>query len=383
MTRVPVQPELLRWACERAGYDVHALAPRFPQLPAWERGEAQPTFKQLEAFARATHTPFGFLFLREPPEESLPIPDFRTLKRRPTRPSPELLDTLYAMQRRQDWLREELVESEADPLEFVGSARVSDDPGAVGQEMRRAVGLDDGWAGAVATWQEAVNELRRRIESLGVMAVINGVVGNNTHRKLDVQEFRGFALTDRHAALVFVNGADAKSAQMFTLAHELAHVWLGSDGEGLSGFDGVFPDDHRVERFCDQAAAEFLVPARELKDHWQAVKSTPDAFERVARHFKVSPIVAGRRAMDLRLVNRNTFFDFYDAYTKLERQQARATAGGDFYNNQNTRVGVAFATSVMRAALAGRLTFKDAYDLTGLRGGAFQQYARRLGMALP
>lgn len=274
-----------------------------PYLPAG--GKKTPTLKQLEAFARATHTPFGFLFLPEPPEEPLPIPDFRTVKHRPARPSPDLLDTIYAMQRRQDWLREERIEGEADPLEFVGNARVNDEPTAVGQEMRRIVGLDDGWAGEVPSWQEAVSELRRRIEGLGVMAVINGIVGNNTHRKLDVDEFRGFALTDRYAPLIFVNGADAKSAQMFTLAHELAHVWLGPEGEGISGFEGLFPGDSRIEKFCDQAAAEFLVPARELRELWRDVRDARDSFERVARHFKVRPIVAGRRAMAVRQYGRD------------------------------------------------------------------------------
>jgi len=383
MNRVTIRPELLRWARERAGFGIGELTHRIPQLPAWERGEKQPTLKQLEGFAKATHTPIGFLFLPEPPEERLPIPDLRTLKQGPLRPGPDLLDTIYAMQRRQDWVREERIECEAEPLEFVGSARLGDEPAAVGQEMRRVVGVGDGWGAEVATWQEAVSELRRRIEQLGVMAVINGIVGNNTHRKLDVDEFRGFAMTDSYAPLIFVNGADAKSAQMFTVAHELAHVWLGSEGEGVSGFDGIFPGDARVEKFCDQAAAEFLVPARELKEFWRGVKGESEPFEQLARRFKVSPIVIGRRAMDLRLVSRETFFDFYNAYTKRERQRVKPAGGGDFYNNQNTRVGAKFATSVVRAALEGRLSFKAAYDLTGLRGGAFQEYARRLGMDLP
>lgn len=383
MTRVAVRPTMLRWACERAGFDIGALTYRIPQLPAWDRGEKQPTLKQLEDFARVTHTPIGFMFLPEPPEERLPIRDLRTVVHGPARPSPDLLDTIYAMQRRQDWLREERLECEAGPLEFVGSARLGDDPSAVGQEMRRITGLGEGWAAAVPTWVEAVGELRRRIEQLGVMAVVNGVVGNNTHRKLNVEEFRGFALTDPYAPLIFVNGADAKSAQMFTEAHELAHIWLGSEGEGVSGFDGIFPGDARVEKFCDQAAAEFLVPARELKERWRGVQGASDPFDQIARHFKVSPIVAGRRAMDLRLVNRETFFDFYNAYTQRERQRVKPAGGGDFYNNQNTRVGATFASSVIRAALEGRLSFKDAYDLTGLRGGAFQAYARKLGMELP
>lgn len=383
MTRVSVQPDVLRWACERAGHDVRELGHRIPHLPAWERGERQPTLKQLEAFARATRTPFGFLFLPEPPEERLPIPDFRTVSHGPARPSPDLLDTIYSMQRRQDWLREERLEGEAEPLDFVGSARLGDEAVAVGQEMRRVVGVGDGWAAEVATWEEAVGELRRRIELLDVMAVINGVVGNNTHRKLDVEEFRGFALTDPYAPVIFVNGADAKSAQMFTLAHELAHVWLGPEGEGVSGFEGLFPGDARVERFCDQAAAEFLVPARELRERWRSLKGAAGPFEQTARYFKVSPIVVGRRALDLRLVDRRTFFEFYESYTKQEWRRTRRAGGGDFYNNQNTRVGERFAIYVMRAAMEGRLSFKEAYDLTGLRGGAFQEYARRLGMDLP
>jgi Zn-dependent peptidase ImmA (M78 family)/transcriptional regulator with XRE-family HTH domain len=379
MPRVGTKPELVRWARERAGLTVADLATRFPKLEAWERGEARPTLKQLERFAGTTHVPFGYLFLPEPPEERLPIPDFRTVSRGalPERPSPDLLDTIYAMQQRQAWLRETLVEGEAEPIAFVGSVRLSDDPEAVGREMRRIIGFDNDRVAEMRTRQEAVSGLRRAIEELGVMAVINGVVGNNPHRKLDVQEFRGFALCDIHAPLIFVNGADAKSAQMFTLAHELAHLWVGA--EGLSGFEALFPGGSQIEDFCDKAAAEFLVPERGLRACWNDIKREERRFEILARRFKVSPIVAGRRAMDLRFVGRDEFFDFYRAYTAEERRRSKGAGRGGFYNNQNTRVGALFARHVIRAALEGRVGFKEAYDLTGLRGGAFQKYAQRLG----
>jgi len=205
MIRVTVKPELLQWARERAGGTLQSLSKRFPRLQLWERGEAKPTLKQLEAFAKVTYVPFGYFFLPEPPEESLPIPDLRTIcSQEIRRSSPDLLDTIYSMQRRQAWLREELVECEAEALEFVGSARLADEPQGVGREMRRMVGLDDSWASTVRTWKDAVAELRRAVEKLGVMAIINGVVGNNTHRKLDIGEFRGFALSDEYAPLVFV-----------------------------------------------------------------------------------------------------------------------------------------------------------------------------------
>ena len=382
MTRVPVPPEMLRWACERAGYDVDHLAERMPQLPAWIRRERQPTMKQLEKLAKVTHTPLGYLFLPEPPDEPLPVPDYRTVAGAARgRQSPNLLDTLYTMQRRQEWLRESLVENDVGQLPFVASVRLADDPAAVGREMRRTLGLDGGWAAGVRTWQDAVSELRRIIEQLGVMAVINGVVGNNTHRRLSVEEFRGFALTDPYAPLIFVNGADAKSAQMFTLAHELAHIWLGT--EGISGFEVLFPGGSDVEEWCNRAAAELLAPARELRARWREVRREVSAFEELARTFKVSPVVAARRALDLNLVDRSIFFDFYKRYVDREHKGGMKSSGGDFYNNQNTRVGELFGIQVLRAAMEGRIGFKQAYDLTGLRGGTFQKYAKRLGVDLP
>ena len=381
MSRVPVNPELLRWARRRAGLSQEELVSRFKKLPEWESEGIQPTWKQLEAFARAVQVPFGYLFLPEPPEERLPITDFRTVDDTTRKnASPDLLDTLYAMRRRQAWMREHLVENDAEPLAFSGSARLVDDPGAVGLEMRRTIGLDEDWAEGVSSWKDAVNELRRMIELLGVMAIVNGVVGNNTHRRLRVSEFRGFALTDRYAPLIFVNGADAKSAQMFTLAHELAHIWLGE--EGLSGFKSLLPAGTEVEDWCNRAAAEFLVPSRELHSHWVQVKRDRNPFEVLSRSFKVSPVVVARRAMDLKLVERRVFFEFYKRYIEREQAGGITSSGGDFYNNQNARVGKLFATHVIRAALAGEIGFKEAYDLTDLRGGSFQDYASRLGIPL-
>ena len=387
MHRIAASPEVLRWARERAGLKLADLQGRFlklEELEKWEAGTSQPTMSQLEKFAKATRVPFGFLFLPEPPEMPLPFADFRRVEnRRRQGVSPELMDTIHLMRRRQAWLREEQIEADVAPLECVGSARLADDPAATGRDMRRVLGLEDGWTSLASTWTAAVGTLRSTIEELGIMAVINGVVGNNTRRKLDVGEFRGFALSDPYAPLIFVNGADAKSAQMFTLAHELAHLWLGDMGEGLSGFQGLQPDGGDVERFCDQAAAEFLVPAMELRDAWQGIAATGTAFEKLARRFKVSPVVIGRRAMDLDLVEPEKFFSFYRNYMKRERQEQQPGIGGDFYNNQNTRVGRLFASHVTRAAQEGRIGFKEAYDLTGLNGGAFQTYALTLGFNLP
>ncbi len=385
MTRVAVSPDVLRWARERAGLGLADLQGKFPRLADWESASSRPTMRQLQAFAKATRVPYGFLFLPEPPAMGLPFADFRAVEsRRPQGISPELMDTVHLMRRRQAWLREERMEAEAAPVDFVGAASLSDDPAAVGRHMRQVLGLVDGWAGRVPNWTAAVGELRKAIEALGVMAVINGVAGNNNHRGLDVNEFRGFALSDPHAPLIFINGADAKSAQMFTLAHELAHLWLGDAGEGLSGFEGLQPGGGKVERFCDRAAAEFLVPAAEIRAAWHRVADGRAPLEKLAGRFKVSPVVMGRRAMDLGLMERDEFFLFYRDYTRREHQERQAgPGGGDFYNNQHNRVGRLFASHLIRAAKEGRIGFKEDYDLTGLNGGAFQRYVRKLEITLP
>ncbi len=131
------------------------------------------------------------------------------------------------MQRRQAWMREYLLEEGHEALSFVGSATRRQQTGKIAELMRTALGIDTGWAARYGTWTDALRGLQKRMESIGILVVVNGVVGNNTHRKLDPGEFRGFVLVDNYAPLVFVNGADSKAAQMFTLGHELAHIFFG------------------------------------------------------------------------------------------------------------------------------------------------------------
>ena len=372
--RVEIKPALLRWARERARLPVEKLVQRFPKLPEWEAGEAKPTLRQLEAFANATSAPFGYLFLSEPPEETLPVPDFRTLGDKPVRrPSPNLLDTIFDLERRQAWLREERIDEGQSPLPFIGSATPDAAPTRVAAAMRETLGANAGWADRHGTWSDALRALRDGAERAGIVVVINGVVGNNTHRSLDPEEFRGFVLPDGYAPFVFVNGADGKAAQMFTLAHELAHLWI--DLAGVFDLRDMQPASDPRERFCNAVAAEFLVPEEELRGAWSDIATDPRPYSALARRFKVSELVAARRALDLTLIDRAAFFRFYQDYLDDERRRAaRRPSGGDFYATQNSRIGRGFAAAVGRAVKAGRLLYRDAFELTGLRGATFDRY---------
>ncbi len=379
MQTLNVNHELIRWALDRSGRSVEGLARRFPKLAQWETGEAQPTLKQLEALAKKTWTPLGYFFLPSPPQEKLPIPDFRTVSDRPMgSASPNLIDTLHTMQRRQAWMRDYLVDRGVETLSFIASANLRESPAAVAQQIRRVIGTDDGWASRHGTWSDALRHLREAIEEAGILVAINGVVGNDTHRKLDTEEFRGFVLMDKYAPLIFVNGSDVKSAQMFTLAHELAHLWVGESA--LFNLKNMAPSESAVEQFCNKVAAEFLVPEAEFESYWPQALQDAEPFQAIARHFKVSPIVASRRAQDLGLIQQAEFLSFYRAYQEDERRKAaRAAGGGDFYLTQNVRLGKRFARAVALAAKEGRLLYRDAYRLTDLHGATFDKYAKALG----
>ena len=382
--QITLQPEVLLWARERAGLSPEQLAKKMKVKPErvseWEI-TGKISIAQADRLAERTYTPLGYLYLSKPPEEPLPIRDFRTPGDVPLRrPSPNLLDTIYQMQRRQDWMRDDLIESGADPLPFVGTYSLVDGYMEVAAAMRAALGLADGWAEERSSWSDALRFLRNKLDENGVLVVFNGVVGNSTRRKLDRTEFQGFALVDEYAPLVFVNSADYIAAQMFTLAHEVAHLFAGATG--LTLFDRLLPADHETERFCNQVAAEFLVPQEELEGSWPAVQGLDNPYQAIARKFKVSAIVAARRALDLDLIDRDSFFAFY----RDNRQQGeggRFTGeGGNFWNIQRWRIGPRFAGAVARAAGEGRLLYREAYSLTGLKGDTFDQIPEKLGVIL-
>ena len=373
-----MNPDRLRWALERSGRPPEDLYAKFPRLADWEAERSQPTLRQLQDFAKATYAPFGYLFADTLPDENLPIPHFRTVAPvGPTRPSPNLIETIQAMQRRQDWLRELLVEDGEPRVQFVGSATIDRPIDQLAIEIRDTLKLAEGWARTLSTWTAALTTLRDAIEEVGVMVVTNGVVGNNPHRKLDVSEFRGFVLVDAYAPLVFINGADAKAAQLFTLAHELAHLWFGQSA--VFDLKGLEPAGDEIERKCNAVAAEFLVPRTELEQQWVTVAGLANPFDRLARHFKVSAIVVARRALDLSLIARQAFFEFYRQH--LEEVQRRADAsddGGDFYRTQNVRLGKRFGSAVVHAVESGRITYRAAYALTGMWGSTFDNYVAEL-----
>jgi Zn-dependent peptidase ImmA (M78 family)/transcriptional regulator with XRE-family HTH domain len=377
--RVEVRPELLRWAITRSGKTPDDYAARFPHLGAWMRGESAPTLKQLEAFASATYAPIGFLLLRAPPKESVPIPDFRTIAHRQAKqPSPNLLDTIYICQQRQEWYRDIARIHGSKRLPFVGSVKVGDDVVATARAIRKALGFGLDAQRKAPTWTDALRAFIERADDTGIMVMTNGVFLNNNNRTLDPDEFRGFALVDELAPVIFINGADTKSAQMFTLAHELAHVWIGATA--VSNVEADRTPNNDIEKWCNRVAAELLVPMAELDEEYD--RDAPQAKEaaRLARIYKVSTLVILRRMRDAGGLTREELRRAYEAEVKRLRALEKGS-GGNFYATQAARVSKRFARALVLSTLEGQTLYRDAFRLLGFaKVDTFHKLATSLGV---
>lgn len=382
MDNVAASVPVLRWAAARARLSDEKLSQKFVKWTAWLTGEAQPSLRQLEDFARLTHTAIGYFFLPEPPALDLPVPDFRTVRDEAlAEPSTELLDVLYLCQQRQDWYREYARLHGLPAIAFVGSARVDEAPVQVAARMRETLALFAEERRALATWGDALRQLIARAEEAGALVMASSIVGGNSHRKLDVGEFRGFALADSFAPVVFLNGADSKAAQMFTLAHELAHLWLGASG--VSDVQAGQIPEQGTERWCNQVVAELLVPMDAFRARYRAGEPVPEASRRLAREFKVSTLVALRRLFDAGYIDRNALWRYYhDEQRRLRELKRREAGGGDFYRTLGARTSKRFARAIVSSALEGQASFTEAFRMLGIRKTAtFHEAARELGIA--
>lgn len=380
MIRVDIKPELLHWACRRAGIAPDAIIHRFPQFGAWVSKEVQPTLKQVEQFAKATYTPVGYFFLTEPPVERVPIPDFRTLAdKKVQQPGPDLLDTIYLCQQRQEWFRD-YARSLGEPSQsFVGSARASDDIVKTAKDIRQKLGLDIRERKQIHTFVDALRLFIAQADAMGIMVMCSGVVSSNNRRRLNPEEFRGFAMSDPLAPLIFINGADTKSAQMFTLAHELAHIWLGDSGVDDAQASTISGSE--VEKWCNQVAAELLVPLSEFREEYQKVADLGPEMNRLSRRFKVSTLVILRRIRDAGGLTNDEFWKAYHVELKRLSALPKPKDGGDFYLTTAARVSKRFARAIIGNTLEGQTLHRDAFRLLGFsKLETFRELGRGLGV---
>lgn len=355
-------------------------------LMQWHNKEKTPTFNQVEAASKATGIPLGYFFLQTPPQENLSLVDYRTVDSAElTNPSRELLDTIHDMELVQDWMHNELIANGFPELAFVGTLKNERDPIIFAAEIRKILNIADDWFRASKSAEDSFKILRNAMSAAGMIVMTSGIIGNNTHRTLNINEFRGFALMDAFAPLIFINANDSDNGRLFSLLHEFAHICLGENslfndrytsGKGAKG----------KEALCNAAAAEILIPQAVFVESWHVAIKEADMEEvigQLAKDFKCGRTVIARRALD------NGFIDYplyekiarlaIEIYNKWRRSQKEKGGGGQFYSTLRTRIDPRFLKMLTSSVATGRTLYTDAYRLTNTNRFTFEKLTNPSG----
>ena len=366
-----ITKEMLTWARERTfgGLDEAAKGLRVgkDRLEKWEKGESYPTFNQALDLAKRLKIPFGYLYLSSPPDESLPLPDLRVKPGTPPRkPSPDFLEVLYDAMRKQEWYREYLLNEGSDPVPFVGRYDLSAHVEDVAEDIRKTLGLTNKFRDQTRNNDEFFTKLVGKTERAGVLVIRSSIVGNNTRRSLDPDEFQGFAMSDNLTPLIFINQNDYMSAKIFTLMHELAHIWMGISGVSVEDYlKRSINNNELIQRRANEIAAETLVPKKDFLSRWFTYDDIDIGVNELQRYYRVSAFVILRRAFE---VCDMPYEVYHSKYEELRSEiKPRQKGGGGGYQTLFSRNSNTITTSVINSVSEGKTLPTQASTLLNVR----------------
>lgn len=382
-----INPEIITWARERAGLTIDELAQKVFNKPNgyrildWENGKNYPTFNQAHKIASSTYIPFGFLYLPSPPEEDIPIPDFRKkAESKSYKMSINMRDAIEEVLDRQDWYRDYVIDEVLDePLSFVGQFNLDSSIDSVCNDMRDVLGIPSDFYREFDDAGTYLSSLIRKAELAGVTVFKSGYVGTNTRRPLNPDEFRGFALSDNYAPVIFINTKDFEGAKLFTFYHELAHIWINESG--ISDFESSWSGHKDVERFCNEVAAEMLVPKNDFHKEWSIHENHIQQVKRLAyKPFKVSILAIARRAFELRYISPKEHDEIYAMQRKNYKKspKQKKSTGGSYYSNMQSKNGLLFSHAVITELRDGNLTYKDASRILSIGIHSIDKYEEHI-----
>lgn len=381
---VTVSKDILDWVMSRIRMEEISTAVA-QRLLQWYNGEKTPTFNQVEEASRATGIPLGYFFLTTPPKEVLPLLDYRTVDSLELqKPSRNLIDTIHNMEQIQEWAKEELVRSGASALPFVGSLKNNSQYSMFVSKVREILDLPIDWFSLSKTPDDSFRYIRSKISDAGVIVMMNGIVGNNTHRPLAIDEFRAFALVDNYAPLVFINSNDSTSGRLFSLLHELVHILMGKNNfynDRYSAHGQINP----AETICNAVAAEILVPDVLFVSKWNETIAQSDdeaTIASLARFFKCGMTVIARKALDHRFITKQLYAKVSQLAVQLyneHKKKAKESSGGDFYKTAVSRIDQRFFRMLVGSVAEGRTLHSEAFRLTNTTRSTFHELREQAG----
>lgn len=307
-----VTPNVLKWARESARITEEFAATKIPRisvgkLKEWEEGTSQPTIRQAQKLAKVYKRPFALFFLPEIPRDFQPLQDFR-------KKGSKVLGTasifiIREIQQKQAWISEVNEENNEEKIPFVGRFSIKDNPILVAEDILKTLGLTP----SEYKTENPIKEWIDKAESNGIFISRTSFI--HSRLKLNSDELQGFAIADPYAPFVFINSNDWKAPRLFTLVHELAHIWISETGISNDIEPDIKSKDkfHPIELFCNEVAANALIPTNVIS------KLAPSTFESVQKVFNVSKnLGVSSFALLVRVFNLGIISD--DVYTKLKHE---------------------------------------------------------------
>ena len=369
-----INGDIIDWAIERGKIKrellANALQIRPETLASWIKGDIKPTFNRAEELANKLKIPFGYLYLSKRPKETQPIPDLRTIRpnRKTSEFSPDFRDVIYDAIRKQDWYREQVQYEDRQQVNFIGRFTKQIPYKDIAADIRNTLNINVYERPQTNSWEQFLKYLIEKTESKGVIVIRTGIVGSNNYRKLDSNEFLGFVISDSLAPLVFINSNYYKTAQIFTLAHELAHLWINQSG-ALNPDYRLLNQQNEVETFCDNVAAEVLVPCRDFELRWDNSQSVDLNIANLSIKYRVSSFVILRRAYSLGIINRDEFNTKYDELLRKITPPKNEDGGGGFSNilGRNSHI---FTNALISSVSSGLTSPTEAATLLHIKIGS-------------
>ncbi|WP_415931011.1 ImmA/IrrE family metallo-endopeptidase [Zhenpiania hominis] len=371
--RYEVKRDVLLWAIKESQKSINDIELKFSKINEWINGDSAPTMKQIESLANFLKIPFGYMFLATPPKTNVMKVEFRSIDNKLPEVSKNLKDTLLEMDRNQSWMSELRQELGWDKLDIIKNFDIKVNDKATNVEVaklaKKLLGLEEEWYLNHSTNEKAYNYLREKLEDAGILVMQNGVVGFDTHRKLELNEFRAFMLYDDYAPLIFVNGTDSTAGKIFSLMHEFVHI--------LYQQDDIISESSRVEikaneRKINQIASEVLIPQEVIKAKWIELENKEELarIDTISKMLKVSSYAVAVKLSEMRMIADN----IVAVIASRSQNIRRSTSGGDFYKNYYAKMSSNFLKSVVSQTESGNLSYTYAFKLLGgIKGNVYNQ----------
>lgn len=350
-------------------------------LIAWQKGIKQPTYNQIEAASKSTGIPFGYFFLQTPPTEDLSLIEYRTVDSiELLSPSRELLDTIHYLEEIQDWAKNDVLSNGGSKLQFVGKFKNTTDINKIVADIRKTLNISIDWFTEHKDANYAFNYIRDAISKSGVIVMISGIVGNNTHRPLSIEEFRAFAMVDDIAPVIFINSNDSKGAKLFSLLHEFVHICIGQNSLFNTYTNNAVS---KTEQICNAVAAEILAPSTIFINKWNTDNfDIENKIQALTKYFNCSELVIARKALDNKFITIDMYQKISDIakdnYINYKKKQ-KVNPGGNFYRTLASRIDKVFFNRLLSSLYEGKTQYSEAFKLTNTNRLTFSEMVSRTG----